>query len=260
MSDASFEPPVHPSETPDAAPEPLSVTDKFIGILTEPVPTYENVRATGFRKSDWLLPLMLVAIIAAVTTLLRFTNPEFAAQIKDQQIAQMQKMVEEGKMTQEQADQAVEQLESFAGIQKVIVPVGALISIGIIFFLACLIYWLAARFGVKAAITFAGMLSVLGLAMYIDIIDSIAGILVGFLTKNYMATFSPAMFMQPDLGSTPYKLASALNPIVIWKYVVFSLGLAIVGSISRAKAFAVVFGIWIFWTLLFALVKIPGVG
>jgi len=248
--------PVPESPQPDEViVEPLSVTDKFIGILTEPTPTYENVRDTGPRTTDWLIPLIALVIVILAGTLLRFSNEAFLDKIRQQQIEAMQERVDSGAMTQQQADAAFEQLEKFGGMQKIFASVGVVLGVPIVFFLIALVYWLIAKFLLKANMTYVLMLSVFGLTAYIGVIDQLISIILGYVTGNFFATLSPTLFMEPDMTSKVYKFMNNLNPITIWSYYVFSVGLHIVGKISKAKAFGLVFGLWILWVIISTLLN-----
>ena len=245
--------------------EPLSVTDKFVGIFSEPSATYQNVRDAGPRNSDWLVPLFAFIIILVAGTLLRFANPEFLAQIKQQQIDAMQKQVETGKMTQQQAEQAMDQIDKFGGIQKIVAPIGAGIGYLVVFFLIVLIYWLLVRYAIKGLATYALMLSVVGLSLYIGIIDQLISILLMYVTGQPLATLSPTLFMHADASAMKdmsFRLAANLNPISIWSYFVVSIGIHKTANVSKAKAFGMVFGLWIAWVALSTIATkfIPGMG
>lgn len=238
--------------------EPLSVTDKFVGILAEPSAVYENVRAAGARVSDWLVPLLALALVIGAGMVLRTNDPQFMANVYEQQEKQMNAQVESGKMTQEQADQAAEQMKGFEGFTKIMMIVGGAIGPAFGFFFMSLVFWIIVKFVLKGEITFALMLATMGLTMYISVIDQLATLLVGYATGNMMATFSPAAFMTYDPTSSIYKLLSQIDPISIWGYVVFVIGISVVAGVDRVKAYAVVFGLWLVFILGVAFLKIPG--
>jgi len=240
--------------------EALSVTDKFVGILTEPRSTYENIKAAGAKTTDWLIPLFFLIVIILAGTLLRYSNEAFMAQILDKQKAAMQERVESGSMTQEQADQASAQIDSMGSLQKVFASVGVVLGVPIVFFLIALVYWLIIRYGFKGEITFAMLLAVYGLTAYIGLIDQLLAIVLMFVTDNPLATFSPAIFLKPDMASTTFKLLNAINPITIWSYFVLAIGFHIGAKISKSKAYALTFGLWIIWVVGSAFISIPGMG
>jgi hypothetical protein len=250
-----------PPVTEDAQPEaPLSVSDKFIGVLSEPSPTFENIRRAGPRTSDWMVPLMVLTVIVMVGTFLKFSNETFKADMRQKAQEQMQQQVRDGKMTQEQADGAMDQIEKVAPFQQYLAVGGVLFTIPIVFFLMALIYWLLTKYAMKGTAAFAAVLSVYGLTAYIGAIDQVIAIILGYATGNPMATFSPALFMKADLGSRLYKFLMNMNPITIWSYFVFAIGLHKVAELSKARAYALVFGLWLLWIVALTFIHIPGMG
>jgi hypothetical protein len=250
----------------DAPPEPvapLSVTDKFVGILTEPTATFENVRLAGSRVTDYLVPMLALIVILMVGTYIKFSNPEFMAQIQDTQIAAMKEQVKSGAMTQEQADKALEGMEQYAGLTKVFGIVGVAIGVPFVFFLVAAVYWLLAKFVLKGQISYALVLAVYGLTAWIGVIDQLLAVILGYATNNMFASVSPTLFMAHDaeaVKSTTFRLLANLNPLSIWSFTVFSIGLHKVGSLSKAKAFGLVFGLWAVWILASSFIKFPGMG
>ncbi|MBI5645738.1 MAG: YIP1 family protein [Ignavibacteriae bacterium] len=240
--------------------EPMTISDKFVGIFSEPSATFLNIRQSGPRVSDWLVPLLALTVILLAGTLIRFSNPEFMADIMQKQQEAMQQQVESGKITQEQADQFSEQMGSMGGLQKIFSAIGVMIGVPIVFFLVALVYWLLVRFVMRGDISFTMLLSVYGLTAYISIVDQLLSILLGYALNNFYATLSPAAFLTPDLASPVYKLLSNLNPLSIWAYFLFALGLHHAGYLSKAKAFGLVFGLWIVWVLGSAFISLPFMG
>ncbi len=241
-------------EIPDSATEtrvepkvePLSFTDKVIGVYSDPSPTFENLKQAGPRATDWVIPMTLLIVVVVIATVVKFSNPDMLAEMQKQQEEQMQKMVDEGKMTQEQADQALENMGGMgSGVMMAFSVVGVVIGTPIMFLLIALFYWLVLRFVFKGSATYYLVFAALSLVVYISILDTLISLLLGFVTGNAMATFSPALFMEPDLGSTTFKLLSAINPIQIWANVVLAIGFAKIAEVSNVKSYILVFGSWI---------------
>lgn len=248
------ETPVEAGMTAEAVPpeEPLSLTDKFIGVLTEPAPTFENVRAAGPRVSDWLVPVLLLMIVIAAGTLARFSNPEFAAQIQQQQQEEFQKQVESGAMTQDEADMARQQMESMKGIFPIIGAITGAIGYAVFFFIIALIYWLIVRFLMRGDATFGLVLSAAGLVAFISIIDQLVSLLLIYVTGKPFVNLSPVLFMDGNFTNLSFaaKASMLANPIAIWATWVLGIGFEKVGSISRLKGLIAAFSLYIIFTLL----------
>ena len=226
--------------------EPLSLTDKFIGVLTEPTATFDHIRAAGTRTSDWLVPVLIVAAILGIATMVRFSNPETAAQMSQQQEQAMQKQVDDGKMTQEQAD---ETLETIGNVTKIAAPIGAFISYIAIFFLLCLVYWVLVRFLMKGDAGYSQMMSVVGLAGFIGGIDQLLSLLLLVVTGNAFANLSPALFMSGGMESTLFRSMMVLAPVSIWAQYVVGIGFSRIANLSLMKGMIASFIVWLLFVL-----------
>lgn len=246
-----------PQEGGEAAIQPLSISDKFIGIITEPENTYENVRRVGPVKTDWVVPLLVLTLVIAIATFVRMSNPALREKIRQQQQEVFDKQVAQGKMTQQDADRASEMVEKMGPLQAVFSVVGVLIFVPLVFLIVAVFYWLILKFGMKGAFTYGAFLGVYGLTAYFGAIDQLLALILSLVTGNLAASVSPALLMKADITSPAFKLANALNPITIWSMWVLGIGVAKVGGIAKAKAYGVVFGLWLVWTLLSAFIRLP---
>ncbi len=227
--------------------EPLSLTDKFIGILTEPSATFDHIRAVGPRASEWVLPMLIMAAILGISMLVRFSNPETAAQMVQQQEEAMQKQVDQGKMSQEDADKVLDQI---SGITSTFAPIGAFISYIIVFFILCLVYWLLVRFLMKGEAGYSHILSVVGLSAFISSIDQILSILLMVVTGNGYANFSPALLMSGGMESTLFRLMLVLAPVSIWAQYVIGIGFSRIANVSLTKGMIASFIVWLLFVSL----------
>ncbi|MCB2203424.1 YIP1 family protein [bacterium] len=267
MDDTSVPQETTPEEmgrTAEAPPpvEPLSFSDKFIGVLTEPGATYENVRAAGPRTSDWVIPAIIMMIVIAAGTLARFANPDFLAQVQEAQYTALEERVESGEMSQEQYDQARQQMESMSGFYGPIGAVTGAIGWIILFFITALFYWLVTKFIMQGDIGYTAMLSVLGLVMFISILDQLISLLLLYLTGNPMAALNPLIFMDVNIADMGFgtKMLALLNPITIWATYVTGIGLEKVAMISRTKGMIAAFSLFIVFTALMMGFGMAGMG
>jgi hypothetical protein len=255
MNDTSVPQDPQPEEmgrTSEAPPpvEPLSFSDKFIGILTEPSATFANVRAVGPRTSDWLLPVLILMIVIAGATLARFSNPEAVAQIMDAQTKALQEQVDSGDMSQEQADQAQSQIESMSGFFGVFGAISGAIGYFIVFFILALFYWLVTKFALGGDAGYTAILSILGLSNIISILDQLVSLLLSYATGSVFVNLSPILFVSGDMTSMAFgtKMLMLLNPISIWATWVVGIGLEKVAGLPRTKAMIAAFALFILFT------------
>jgi hypothetical protein len=232
-------------------------SDKIIGIFSEPSTTFAKVAKFPPRTIDWLLPILILMMLVGVIRSLAMLNKDVLYEIKKNQSEMFDKLVKEGKMTQEQADKAYEQsLKSFEMMKG---PAGWAINIissvvfGLVFiFLIAGIYFLFIKFTLKGECNYKHVLVANGLTAYISMIQIlISGILTFLLGKIVMDT-SLANFVTIEQGSIVKFFLSKVDPISIWAYSVLSIGLAKLNNSTNNKPyFILVFALWILGGLLF---------
>jgi len=248
------EPPTIPEASREVMPpmaiEPLSATDKFVGIISEPSATYEHISAVGARVSDWVLPVIIMSLVLGLALYVRFSNPDLAAEMMAQQEIALQKQVEAGNLTSEQAARAKEQAQQLGGLTKLLMPIGAMIGYVFVFFFTALLYWLLVRFIMRGDITYTTVLSVIGLAAYISVIDQLISMLLMLLTGKVWANLSPALFMTGDITSMTFRLMLVFAPITLWATYVMGIGFEKTAGISRLKGLASAFLVWMLFSSL----------
>lgn len=230
--------------------EPLSLTDRMMGVYTDPEPTFENLKQAGPRATDWLVPLLLMLVVTLIVSLIKFDDPEVRREIMRQQEQRMEAAVEDGSMTQEQADAAMDQMSNMGGLFKIISVAGIVVGTPIMFLLIALFHWLVTRFAFKGTATFYLTFTALCLTAYITMLEPLMTLILGFATGNPFASLSPGLFFEHDATNKLYLAMSALKPISLWGYAVFAIALTKIGEISKAKAYGLVFGTWLIITVL----------
>lgn len=237
--------------------EELSHSDKMIGVFTEPSNTFETIARFPVRSIDWVLPVVILFILIGVMRSIAMLNEEVALQTRQAQIEMFDKMVSEGKMTQDQADQAIEgvekQMEFMRGpLGWVINVVSTLIFGFIFFFIIAGIYFLFVKFLLKGEGSYQHVLVANGLTAYISMIQVLIGGILTFALGKIVMDTSVANFLDLEKGSLVKFFVSKVDPISIWAYSVLAIGLA---KLNRAQStipyFILVFTLWILGGLFF---------
>lgn len=242
-----MEDPVQANLEQQSVPEsvaPLGISDAFIGILTEPSVTYDVVGKTAPRTSYWLIPTLVCAVFLAAALAYRFSTPEMKDIMRQQQQERLDALVKDGKITQEQAAQSIEQMEQFSGIITVTAPISGGLMMFVYVLVFALVVWLLGRYAFKIPMRYGAVLAVVGLTMYIVGIDQLLALLLGLLTQNPFANLSPALLMQADLKSMAYRAAMQADPVAFWSYVVMAVGLQRGLGMTRGQAYGTAFGLW----------------
>jgi hypothetical protein len=240
--------------------EELTHSDKIIGIITEPVATFEKTAKFPPRTIDWLLPIILLLVIISLTRFIELSNPNIYFSEQQKQTEQMQKvfnqMVANGKMTKEQAQEQMDKAQD--RMEKSKTPVGyifqfiSIIIFGfIVFFIVAAVFFLFSKFIFKGDGNYSSALVVNGLTAYIGIIEVIIAAILSFAFGRMIHDVSIASIAQIDKSTFAGFIFSKLNVITIWSFIVVSIGLAkMFKSSSTVKYYIMVFGLWIGWSIL----------
>jgi len=233
----------------------LSHSDKLIGVLSEPKSMFEKVSHFRPKTIDWLLPVLLLFLAAAITNIIMMSNPEIKMGVQEKQIEQMRKSfddaVQKGQMTREQADEQMNKIQDNMknigmGITVIITTVSIFFVGFIIFFLMAGIYYLFIRFVFKDEGSYTSILVASGLTSYIAIIQLVVAAILAMAFGRLLQDTSVAGLLNMDRMSYAGWFLAKIDPFSIWAYIVMSIGLAkMFKSNSTGKYLALVFGVWL---------------
>ena len=259
------------NETPIQAPpaeqvKPMSLSDKFVGVFASPSELYDDVRQTPPTSSNWVLPTMILVVVGLIMAYLITSNPTLSDQMKQMASEQMekglQKQIAAGKMTQEQANQARDQMAGFGTTGTVIFTyASAAVWPFILLFLASLFYWLLGKGVMKTTAPYMKVVEVVGLTFYIVTIESIVTTILAIGMNSMFASPSLALFISGfSIENKMHLLAAKINVFTFWTLAVTSIGLARLFQKDVPKVLVLVFALWILWTLfsVFGLTALRG--
>lgn len=236
----------------------LSHADKLAGIFTEPKVTFEKIAKFPPKITDWLIPLFLLAIVAVFSNIIMMSNPVIKYQVIEEQISKMEKefdkAVEEGTISREEAESRIESARDMmegGAVGMVIQSVGTVFVLFIIFFLISFVFHVIAKFVLGGQGSYSASMVAYGLSFYISIIQVIIMVLAAMLADKLFTDLSIATFLDMDKHTFVGFLLSKADIISIWFYGIFAIGLAKMhGSDNTKKYMAMVYGVWIGFSLL----------
>ena len=88
--------------------EEMSFTDKLVNVISAPGEVFSYVAREGKKSSNYSIPLLISIVVSVVFMFVVFSQPAIKDEMSAQQEKAMQKQVEQGKMTAEQAERARE--------------------------------------------------------------------------------------------------------------------------------------------------------
>lgn len=236
-------------------PEPSGFATRAANVFSSPTELFTEVGALPVQASSWALPLIISVIVTALVTFMIFNNATLRDQIQEQQRVEIQKMVDNGKLTQDQANQALERMGGGSVIEIVIATISGAVVAAIIFFVIPLVLWLGAKFGLKFGGTYKKVLEVYGLASLIAVLGSIVAVLMMYSLNTMYATPGGSLLVMNnfDRHNIAHNLLASLNIFTLWMTAVTGIGLAKISGKSIGAGLIVVFLLWAVWTIIASL-------
>lgn len=227
-----------------------SLITRITNVFASPGELFTELSRTKPVTSSWLVPL-IISILMALFVIVAFQlNESLKFQAKEIQAERMQELVNQGRMTQEQADMVTGRTDS-AGTFIIWGSISATIMTVIIFFLITLVFWLAAKFGLKFNWNYVKMLEVYGLTTLISSLGSIITVLLMYLLDNIRATPSFAIFILDsfDIKNNLHILLSQLNFFTIWQMGLLGYGIAKISNKPTIAGIILSYSLWLIWVI-----------
>jgi hypothetical protein len=252
--------PQSPPPLAEPAAPATSLVARMTNVFVAPGEVFDEVKSRPPRAFYWLGPLLISILTAVVFVWVVFSQEKLLRSVREPQEKAIQKQVDAGKMSQAQAQKAIDMMEKFMSpmLMKIIGTGGAVMGGFGMTFLMAVVVWLVGtkrfhgEFSIMQAVEMtclAGMISALG---------TIVAMLLAVATGSMMATPGPVLLVKAfDEANRVHRLLSQLNVMTLWHVAVMALGLSRLSGVSWGRAAAWAFGIW---ALIVALAVLPGWG
>jgi len=234
-------------------PSAPSLGTTFMGVFTSPSEVFQSLKGTASAPLLWVIPLIVTIVLGIAITVTMFTNETLHSQIIDTQRQAMEKRVDEGKMSRETADQAINRMESGgSGLFIAIGSVSVVVMICLFFFLGALFLWLANKTLFKSTAGYGKYLELYGIASWIGALGAIISLLMMVGLGSLYAHPSGALLVMSnyDTANHLHKLLNALNIFSIWQTAVVGIGLAKFSEKSIGTGIGVAFVLWAVWVAI----------
>ena len=251
-------------EQPTAAPvteQKMSFSDKLMNVFAAPGALYEYIGQSEKDNSNWGIPLTVSMLVSILFMFVVFSQSTIQDQMTQKQQQAIEKRVAEGKMTQEQADQAAALNFTKPGSPMFLIfgSVGVVLVNALSLFLPALAYWLILKFGFKSALSYMKITEVVGLSLYIGAVGALISMIMIVMMGTMHATPSLGLLVsQFDDQNKVHKILESCNFITLWATGVVGIGLSKAARISLAKGLATAFGVWAFWTAITVMMNFGG--
>jgi hypothetical protein len=234
------------------APPAQSLGNIIMNVFSSPGEAFSGLAQSESKPSLWLVTLILSIVIASLFTFVMFTNESLKAQFMETQNQAIQKQVDAGKMTAEQADQSRRAMESMGGMFIVIGIIGSVVVLAIAFFGAALVLWLVGKLALHSPAGYGKYLEMYGISTWIGILGGIVTLLmvVGLNTMHATPSAALAVYGSFDPLNTTHKLLAALNVFSVWQATVIGIGMSKFANKSLGVGVGIALGLWIVWVLI----------
>ena len=215
-----------------------------MNVLAAPGEVFAGIKATPPSVANWLVPVLIFAVIGTISVCIMFAQPAIQQTVRDQQVKALDKQVQQGKITQAQEDQALQMLAIVGSISIVIYGFASIFG-------WALVLWLAGRWLLKTQFDYRKALEVAGLSSIISALGMVITTLLAVILGRLYAGPSLALLVGDfDPTNRGHLLLGAVNGINLWHAGVLAIGLAKLSGKPTVKTATVVFGFWVLIELL----------
>jgi|SRR6516162_7539602 hypothetical protein len=230
-------------------PPPLSQAERVIDTFVAPTKTFTDIR----RNASWWVPWLIVSIVGlGVVTLV--DKKIGMDKVAENRLALAPKQA--AKLDQLPPDQRARQMELSAKITRWFAYGSPLWHLAIVAIIAAVLLG-TFNFGFGAELEFKQCFAISNYAFLPGVIKALLAVLTimitggeGFVFENPVTSNLGALVNPSSAGL--YSLASSVDIFVIWILILTGIGYSCVTRVKRSTCLGVVFGWWIFNSLLWA--------
>ena len=244
-----------PPTTTDVSAAPsqpaLSQIGRVVNTFVAPSKTFTDIRRSG----AWWMPFLIILLASWALTYTAGHKVGFEKITENQMQAQPKQVARMDSMPPAQRAQAMQFAAKITAGITYAIPVFVLL---ILLILAAIDFGCLkiaggsdVKFGkVYAVLMYAGLPG--AVKSILGIIALLAGASPDSFTMQNPIGSSVGYYLNPADSPFLYSLGSQLDIFLIWTLVLAALGFTYICKVKKGAAFAIVFGVWIFFTLLFS--------
>jgi hypothetical protein len=226
----------------------MSLAARLLNVFAIPGDVFAEVKATVPSVGNWLAPALLLLLASWTAAWLIYSQPSIQQQVNELTDRAIQKQIEKGKVTEQQAEMS----RKLGRVSARVAPFVAPVFVAVITpFAWGLILWLVGTRVFKASFPYMKAVEVAGLANAVLVLAVIVQTLLIVGLGNLFATASPALLVKDfDPQNPSHSLLAVANVMTVWLLAVRSIGLARLSGVPFIRAAAWVFGIWALYTTI----------
>jgi hypothetical protein len=242
--------PTPTTENSTEAVHEMNLPARLMNVYAAPGEVFDNVRARPFRAANWLVPALILIVVSWACSFLVFQQPAVEQQLKDMAVQSLEKQVNSGKLSAEQAEQAQAIAEKYAMVGSKVGAAAMPLFSGLAMpFILGVVVWLVGTKALNGQFSYMKAVEVSALAGMIVVLDTIVRSCLIILTGNVFASLSPVLLVKNyNPQEFSHALLGALNLMTFWALAVRSIALARLSGASTGRAAVWTFCLWAVYT------------
>lgn len=236
-------------ENQQATPQATSLMDRIIDIFASPSEAFSGIPELEKKSKLWIASFLATLLIGVFGMFLMTTNEALRDQMSQLQSDKIQEQVDQGRISQEQADRQIDAMEKMGSMFVVFGSIGIVLMTCVSFFGAALVLWLVSKFLFSSGYSYSTYLGIYGMAAWIGILGGIITMLMMLALGSFGATPSAALFVYPDFvaSNKTHAFLARLDAFAIWQAIVIGFALSKVNGKSLGLGIGTALVLWGIW-------------
>ena len=232
-----------------------------MNVFAIPGDVFEEIKASKPSTANWLVPVLITCLVSSMAAVIVLSQPAILQKIHEQQEQTFERQVKAGKMTQQQADQAMAIVEKFSSPTMMkIYGMGGSIFYGFArLFWWATVLWLLGKWFLHVRFDYIKTMEVAGLAGMIGVLGTIVTMLLQVNLSNPASSPSLALLVSDfDQKKISHVLLATVNVFDLWQAGVLASALARLAGTPFFRGAFVMFAFWIVWHSFLILLSATG--
>src|SRR5207302_10621952 len=175
---------------------PGSLTGRLLNIFAAPGDVFEEIKSAKASTANWLVPILIVALVTITSFVLTLSQPTIKQQIIEMQEKAIDQQVAAGKIKPDQAKAFKEQMAAVPPwVMQLLGVVQGVVAGFCGTFWWALVVWLLGKLALKSEFPFLKALEVSGLTMMIFALSVVITTLLIVILGNLMARPALSVFV-----------------------------------------------------------------
>jgi hypothetical protein len=231
----------------------ISVAETISGVFYDPTNTF-RVMLQSKKKNFWVIFTVISIILNFVAAFLFMNDAELVSEVKRLQREsfekQINKSIEEGKLSKEKASEIIEQSEKTMEKFFAVSSYGfSLVGPIILIFIPSLVYLLVLK-ALKAQADLMKIVNVVALSMIVFALGSLLGTVLSIILGSLGGFSLGTVISEASVGKPLHLVLQKIDLFTLWYLFLVSIGIKEASGITMPKSATIVFGLWIIWNII----------